>query len=85
MLSAGRVVKDAPQSRLKAMSPENVKKFRCVLCVTPRSCVKCTFDAEDAEVRKSAAIATLSRGFVVDYLDLFQRDQPVGDQAVQHG
>jgi len=27
MLSGGRVVKDAPQGRLKAMSPQNVKKF----------------------------------------------------------
>jgi hypothetical protein len=42
-------------------------------------CVKYTLNAENAE------IATLSRGFVVDYLDLFHCDQPVGDQAVQHG
>ena len=75
MLSAGRVVKDAPQSRLKAMSPQmsrNSSAFSAYLGVL---CVKYTFNAE---------IATLSRGFVVDYLDLFQRHQPVGDQAVQH-
>lgn len=52
MLSAGRVVKDAPQGRLKAMSPQNVKKFLYILCVSLRSsALQGIFHAEDAEVR----------------------------------